>query len=226
MVRSPSPRRRPAAVTGPGGERLARHARRQGRAVGRVDQQERAGAARVGVRVERQRLGGAHVTRPMSLATSCPGCGCGTGRRGSSRDGISLTIALTVRVVCLSSTRSPDPQRPVGDVADGRLDVLRGGGRGPRSARSGRRARRRCRRRAAPSPTAAPRPRPRCSPSASMPVTVRVRPDGSTMTSSPTRSTPGGDLARVAAVVGVLGGPRADHVLHREAARAARSGRA
>ena len=51
----------------------------------------------------------------------------------------------------------------------------------------------------------------------SIDLIVDWNPEGSTTTSSPGSQHPGGDLAGVAAVVAVLGGLGADHVLHREA---------
>ena len=66
---------------------------------------------------------------------------------------------------------------------------------------------------------AAGRRRSSSSPSGvSMPAIVVVRPTGSTTTLSPTAQRAALDPAGVAAVVGVLGRPRPDHDLHREAA--------
>ena len=160
----------------------------------------------------------------MSLATSCPGAGCWERSSRVSRDGMSLTIALTVRVVCLSSTRCADgraggrrrgrrsPRCP--GVVDGRVrgrhdqvaarDVevvgeqdghrLRGPGDVDRLAQQ-----RRC------------------------PAIVRRAAGGQHGHRLADAQHAGGDLARVAAVVGVLGGLRPDHVLHGEARAGRRS---
>ncbi len=125
----------------------------------------------------------------MSLAASRPGAGCWERSSSVSREGMSLTIALTVRVVCLSSTRSPafsgrsatwQTVASMSRVGTGAPAL--GAMRSPRetSRSSARRRVTDCGAQAAATPR----------PSASMPVMVLVRPEGRTVTASPTRSTP------------------------------------
>ena len=119
------------------------------------------------------------------------------------------------RSAAAAAAAAPAAARPSTVTVAGR--VARRSGASPRR-RSGRRARRRRRRPGAASPTARrgpwPAPRRRCR-SLDRGADARRR----MTTSSPTPDDAGGDLSGVAAVVGVLGGARPDHVLDGEPQR-------
>ncbi len=125
----------------------------------------------------------------MSLATSRPGCGCRDRSSSVSRDGMSFTIALTVRVPCLSSTRCPTVSgaSATWQTVASTSCVVAGAScvgtiRSPRET----------------SMSSASSTVTDCvvqatstgSPSRSMPEIVEVRPDGRTVTRSPTRNVP------------------------------------